>query len=159
MSTHTPTFSQAAARLPACFHCSDVHDREEYLTRRDKGQLRFGCPTCGRWFRPTDRLSVFYELYDLLSLYRCGTHIDKIAASLLRAERGTRELVGLCKRADRALFLNTESRTLVAVHFDHHGVSESVDETLTRAIRDAESWLVRHGQTLLWTHPRYRCSD
>lgn len=91
MSTRTPTFSQVAARLPACVHCTDVHDREEYNTRHDGGQLRFGFPTCGRWFRPADRLSVFYELYDVLSLYRRGTHVDKMATSLLRTERGTRE--------------------------------------------------------------------
>ncbi len=159
MTTQVPTFASPNSQLPTCPHCHDVHERREYADQHTEGRLRLRCPTCGRQFRPTDRLTVFYELYDVLSRHRRGTHVDKMVTALLRSEQGTRELVGITAEARRALFLNTESRTLVAVQFDKHGVAEAVDETLGREIRDARSWLLGNERMCLWTHPRYQRAD
>jgi hypothetical protein len=63
--------------------------------------------------------------------------------------------VGLTTDADQAVVLNTESRTLIAVQFDAHGVSDLVDETLVRDVGAAALWLNAAQPDLLWTHPRY----
>jgi hypothetical protein len=155
MSTRIPTFSRPESRLPTCPHCGDVHERSEYSQRHVDRELRFVCPTCRRPFRPTDRLSVFFEIYDILAMHRRGVHIDEMAAALLRSDRGGRALVAITKHAERAVLLTADSQSLVATRFDAHGVAASPDRTLTERVCDTESWLRTQQQGLVWTHPRY----
>lgn len=155
MSTHTPTFAHPAARLPTCPHCDDVQERGDYAERFDQGRLLFVCPTCGWEFRPTDSLSVFHELYDVLAMHRRGDHIDRMVAALLRYEGETRDLLGITTDATCAIFFEAERRAVVAVRFDAHGVSDRVEATLTGRVTDADSWLELHEDDLRWTHPRY----
>jgi hypothetical protein len=77
-----------------------------------------------------------------------------MARALQRYEQGTRELVGLAQNGRRALYCNTEARTLVSVAFDKHGVY-AVEDTLSRNVRDAEAWIDVYGDDLEWVHPRY----
>jgi uncharacterized C2H2 Zn-finger protein len=155
MTPSTPTFAAPETRLPTCPRCRDVQEREHYIRGVEDGGSTLVCPTCGRQFRPTDPFSVFRDVYDVLSMHRRGVHVDRMAAALLRYEQGVRELVGITEEASRALFLNTENRTLVAVRFDSHGVSSSIDDTLARGIDDAGSWVTEGRHELLWVHPRY----
>jgi uncharacterized C2H2 Zn-finger protein len=88
MPTHAPTFQHPDVRLPRCPRCHDVQERDAYPAQLSDGRLVLACPTCGRQFRPTDSLSVFYELYDVLSMHRRGVHIDRMVSALLRYEQG-----------------------------------------------------------------------
>ncbi len=139
---------------PLCRHCGDYHPRWEYRERTVRGTARLACPTCGRAFRPVDRTSVYRDLFVALADARRGDHAEKMALALQRYEQGTRELVGLTRGGDRALYCNTEAKTLVSVAFDKHGVS-AVDDTLARGVRDAAAWVEAVAPDLAWVHPRY----
>jgi hypothetical protein len=132
-----------------------VQERKEYTERFEESYRFFICPSCGRGFRPTDALSVFYELYDLLARHCRGDHVDQMVAGLLRYEGETRDLIGITDDATRAVFLEPERGMVVAVRFDRHGVRDRIEATLMRGVTDAESWIAFHGDDLLWTHPRY----
>jgi hypothetical protein len=132
-----------------------VQERHEYAERFEEAYRLFICPSCGHEFRPTDALSVFNELYDLLARHCRGDHIDQMVGGLLRYEGETRDLIGITADTARAVFLEPERETVVAVRFDSHGVRDRIEATLMREETDAESWIAFHIDDLLWTHPRY----
>lgn len=155
MSTDELTFEAPETRLPTCPRCQDVQERNDYTDRFVDGRLRFVCPSCGREFRPTDRLSVFHELYDALAMHRRGVHADRMTAALLRYEAETRELVGLSDDASQAIFVESDPWLIVAVRFDAHGVTDRIEAILGEGSIDAEEWVDGHANELLWTHPRF----
>jgi hypothetical protein len=139
---------------PLCEHCGDYHPRWEYQERTTQGTPILACPTCGREFQPVARTTVFQELFVAISGTRRGDHAEKMARVLQHYEQGTRELVGLAQNGNRALYCNTEAKTLVSVAFDKHGVY-AVEDTLSRNVRDVEAWIDARGDDLEWVHPQY----
>lgn len=90
-----------------------------------------------------------------LQIQRGGFHSEKMAENLLRFET-TRDLVGIGHAAERAIYYETASRSIVAVRFDKHGVYSGERELLQRELNDLTAWVEAYGDRLVWTHPRYR---
>jgi len=99
------------------------------------------------------RLEVFQELAAELQAHRSGVHGDKMAKNLLRFEDG-RDLVGVGPDANRAIYYELASRSIVAVQFDKHGVYRSQQELLQRELDDPGAWVAAYGDGLVWVHPR-----
>jgi hypothetical protein len=90
-----------------------------------------------------------------LQIRRSGVHSAKMAENLFRSEEG-RDLIGIGHEAERAIYYETASRSLVAVRFDKHGVYTSKQKLLQREIDDPTAWVEAYGDGLVWVHPRYR---
>lgn len=90
-----------------------------------------------------------------LQRHRSGVHGDRMARNLLRFEAG-RDLVAVGPDAERAIYYELASQSLVAVRFDKHGVYEGRQELLTRGLDDPSDWLDASGGGVTWEHPRYR---
>lgn len=100
----------------------------------------------------TTRLELFQELAAALQAHRSGVHGDKMAKYLLRFEDG-RDLVGVGPNANRAIYYELASRSLVAVQFDKHGVYCGQQELLQRELDDPGAWVEAYGDGLVWVHP------
>jgi hypothetical protein len=101
------------------------------------------------------RRDVFVSLAEELQVRRSGVHGAKMAENLFRFEDG-RDLAGIGHEAERALYYETASQSLVAVRFDKHGVYAGARELLQRELDDPTAWVEAYGGGLVWTHPRYR---
>ena len=101
------------------------------------------------------RRDVFVNLVEELQIRRSGVHSAKMAENLFRFEEG-RDLVGIGQEAERAIYYETASRSLVAVQFDKHGVYAGEQELLQRDLDDPTAWVEGDGSGLVWIHPRYR---
>lgn len=77
-----------------------------------------------------------------------------MAEILLRFADG-RDLVGVGADAERAIYYELASRSLVAVRFDKHGVHEGRRELLTRGLDDPAALVEAYGDGLIWVHPRF----
>lgn len=99
------------------------------------------------------RLEVCQELAAELQLHRSGVHGDKMAKNLLRFEEG-RDLIGVGPDANRAIYYELASRSIVAVQFDKHGVYRGQQELLQRELDDPGAWVEAYGNGLVWVHPR-----
>lgn len=99
------------------------------------------------------RLEVVQELAAELQAHRSGVHGDKMATNLLRFEDG-RDLVGVGPDANRAIYYELASRSIVAVRFDKHGVYRGQQELLQRELDDPSAWVAAYGDGLVWVHPR-----
>lgn len=100
------------------------------------------------------RYEVFQSLAAELQIQLAGVHGAKMAENLLRFADG-RDLVALRGNAERAIYYELASRSLVAVRFDKHGVYVEGRELLQREIDDPTAWIDAFGDGLAWIHPRY----
>jgi len=100
------------------------------------------------------RHDVFVNLAEELQTRRSGTHSTKMAENLFRFEAG-RDLVALGYEAERAIYYETASQSLVAVQFGKHGVYAGEQELLRREFDDPTAWVEAYGGGLVWVHPRY----
>ncbi|WP_245626013.1 hypothetical protein [Haloparvum sedimenti] len=100
------------------------------------------------------RYEAFRTLAAELQVRRAGVHGARMAERLLAAADG-RDLVGVGPDAERALYHELASRSLVAVRFDKHGVDTASRELLRRGLDDPTAWVAAYGDGLAWVHPRY----
>jgi hypothetical protein len=105
---------------------------------------------------PTEpaRYEIFRRLAADLQVHRGGVHGAKMAENLLRFADG-RELLGVAADAERAIYFEAASQSVIAVRFDKHGVYEGRRELLTRGLVEPSAWVEAHGDDCLWVHPRY----
>ena len=101
------------------------------------------------------RRDTFVNLAEELQIQRSGVHGAKMAENLFRFENG-RDLVGIGHEAERAIYYETASKSLVAVRFDKHGVYAGERELLQRELDDPTAWVKAYGGGLVWLHPRYK---
>lgn len=101
------------------------------------------------------RYDVFRSLAAELQIRRAGVHGAKMAEYLLRYAEG-RDLVGVGPDAERAIYYELASRSVVAVRFDKHGIYEEGQELLQRGLDDPAAWVEAHGDGLIRRCPRFR---
>lgn len=92
------------------------------------------------------RHEIFQELFTELQIQRSGVHADKMAENLLLFEDG-RNLVAVGPDAERAIYYELTSRSLVAVQFDKYGIYEGGQELLTGGSTTPQRGLDRMAMT------------
>lgn len=103
-----------------------------------------------------DRQRVYAELTGVLQQVRGGVHARDMAAAVFRHATGSTALVGLEADGERAVFYESNARTLVAVPLDAHGLDHADAEGLWNRLADPTGWVDARGEDLAWVHPRYR---
>lgn len=103
-----------------------------------------------------DRQAVYAELTGALQQLRGGVHARDMAAAVFRHATGSTALVGLLAGGERAVFYESNARTLVAVPLDEHGLDHAAVERLWNRLSDPTAWVDARGGDLAWVHPRYR---
>jgi hypothetical protein len=101
------------------------------------------------------RQHVYETLTAALQRLRGGAHPATMAQDLLRYAAGSRELVGLVEDGDRAVFYTANTRLLVAVAFDEHGVEAGTARQEWSPVSDPTAWVHADQVDLVWQHPRY----
>jgi len=101
------------------------------------------------------RLAVFRELTSVIQRHRSGVHGDRMARNLPRFEPG-RDLVAVGPDADRAIYHEIASQSVVAVRFDEHRTYEGRQELLTPGLDGPDNWLDASAGGGTWEHPRNR---
>lgn len=103
----------------------------------------------------TESSEKIVSLIEELQIQGSGVHSAKMAENLFRFEDG-RDLVGIDQEAERAIYYEIASQSLVSVQFDKHGVYAGKQELLQRELNDPTAWVEAYGSGLVWVHPRYR---
>jgi hypothetical protein len=106
--------------------------------------------------RDVDRQAVFADLTSTVQQLRGGVHARDMASAVFRHARGSTALVGLDDGGERAVFYETNARTLVAVPLDEHGLDHAGAERRWNRLGDPTAWVDARGDDLDWVHPRYR---
>jgi hypothetical protein len=87
---------------------------------------------------------VFANLTEELQIQRAGVHGAKVAENLFTFEE-RRDLVGVGHEAQRAVYYETASRSIVAVRSDKHGVCAGKRELPQRELDGPTAWVEAYG--------------